>query len=229
MEYATDGTSTTYRKGLLGLPITPRKAIRFERTRAQGEAAGWAPWSISFWRCMGVSFCVFSIVGHWMEIPYCLFNKHFFGIVEADSLVFADPMYPFLVYGIAAVLGALERAYRRRDYRISIRSRGRYRVSYESRIVAAAVFSVEHEHKIQDPCLKLGELAVRSYHVKNILSGIVFGNGRMDIKIPVLDIMSSCHVSVRDEHRESCDELRALSYDIGYLRGIRIVIIGIES
>ncbi|MDO4532130.1 MAG: putative ABC transporter permease [Coriobacteriia bacterium] len=107
MAYATNSNDTTCRKGLLGLPITPRKAIRFERSRVQAEAAGWAPWSVRFWRCMGISFCVFSIVGHWMEIPYCLFNKYFFGIVEADSLVFADPMYPFLVYGIAAVLGAL--------------------------------------------------------------------------------------------------------------------------
>lgn len=88
-------------------PITPMRAVRFERTRAAGEKAGWAPWSVRFWRCMAVAFCVFSIVGHWMEIPYCLFNDWAFGIVDDDSLVFADPMYPFLVYGIAAVLGAL--------------------------------------------------------------------------------------------------------------------------
>ena len=56
---------------------------------------------------MVLAFCAFSILGHWMEIPYCLFNDFFFGIVDDNSLVFADPMYPFLVYGIAAVLGAL--------------------------------------------------------------------------------------------------------------------------
>lgn len=56
---------------------------------------------------MAVAFCAFSIIGHWMEIPYCLFNDWAFNIVDDDSLVFDDPMYPFLVYGIAAVLGAL--------------------------------------------------------------------------------------------------------------------------
>ena len=81
------------------------EAIRLEKKRA--EEAGWAPWSVKFWRCMAIAFCVFSIVGHWIEIPYCLFNDWAFGIVDDDSLVFADPMYPFLVYGIAAVLCAL--------------------------------------------------------------------------------------------------------------------------
>ena len=87
------------------LPITPRRAVTFERARAEG--AGWAPWSMRFWRCMAIGFCVFSVLGHWMEIPYCLFNDWAFGIVDDDSLVFADPMYPFCVYGIASVLGAL--------------------------------------------------------------------------------------------------------------------------
>lgn len=96
-----------YGDGLRGLPVTPARAVRFERSRADAVNAGWAPWSIRFWRCMAVAFCVFSILGHWMEIPYCVFNDWAFGIVNDDSLVFGDPMYPFLVYGIAAVLGAL--------------------------------------------------------------------------------------------------------------------------
>ena len=89
------------------LPITPKRAAGFERTRTDAVQAGWAPWSVRFWRCMAIAFCVFSILGHWMEIPYCLFNDWAFGIVDDDSLVFGDPMYPFMVYGIAAVLGAL--------------------------------------------------------------------------------------------------------------------------
>ena len=56
---------------------------------------------------MAIAFCVFSVVGHWMEIPYCLLMDAAFGIVDDNSLVFRDPMYPFLVYGIAAVLCAL--------------------------------------------------------------------------------------------------------------------------
>lgn len=77
------------------------------RSRILAEAAGWAPWSARFWRCMVIAFCVFSLVGHWMEIPYCLFMDWAFGIVDDDSLVFADPFYPFCVYGMAAVAGAL--------------------------------------------------------------------------------------------------------------------------
>lgn len=52
---------------------------------------------------MIIAFCVFSLVGHWMEIPYCLFNDWAFGIVDPDTQVFADPFIPFPVYGFAAV------------------------------------------------------------------------------------------------------------------------------
>lgn len=63
------------------------------------------PWRTQgFWRDVVFTFCVFSVVGHWMEIPYCLLMDACFGIVEEDSLVFADPFYPFLVYGIGAAL-----------------------------------------------------------------------------------------------------------------------------
>ena len=88
-----------------GPPLTPWRAAWFEKARDGG--IGWAPWSARFWRGMVVAFCVASILGHWMEIPYCLFNRWAFGIVEDDSLVFTHPMYPFLVYGIAAVLCSL--------------------------------------------------------------------------------------------------------------------------
>ena len=88
-------------------PLSPRQALKYEHERQRARDAGWAPWSIRFWRCMAIGFCVFSIVGHWIEIPYCLFNDWAFGIVDDNSLVFTRPFYPFLVYGIASVLGAL--------------------------------------------------------------------------------------------------------------------------
>ena len=101
-----ESPTQTKRKGAR-LPLTPKRAVEFERGREDAIAAGWAPWSVHFWHSMAIAFCVFSILGHWMEIPYCLFNDWAFGIVDDDSLVFEDPMYPFCVYGIAAVLGAL--------------------------------------------------------------------------------------------------------------------------
>lgn len=38
-----------------------------------------------------------------MEILYCSF-MNIFGIVDADSLVWDDPLYPFMVYGIGVLM-----------------------------------------------------------------------------------------------------------------------------
>lgn len=59
-----------------------------------------------FWRNLAVYFCVFSVAGHWMEIAYCSF-MNLFGIVDEDSLVWADPLYPFLVYGVGVAVCAI--------------------------------------------------------------------------------------------------------------------------
>lgn len=62
--------------------------------------------SLAFWRNLAVYFCVFSVVGHWMEIAYCSFMD-MFGIVDDDSLVWVDPFYPFLVYGVGVAICAI--------------------------------------------------------------------------------------------------------------------------
>ena len=72
----------------------------------QDESYGFNPRSFAFWRNNAVYFCLFSVLGHWMEIPYCMFMDQF-GIVDPDSLVWDDPMYPFCVYGVAVVVCAL--------------------------------------------------------------------------------------------------------------------------
>ena len=59
--------------------------------------------TLEFWRNQFVAFAVFSMVGHWVEIPYCLFNLHVFGIVDPNSGVFSDPLEPFCVYGFAII------------------------------------------------------------------------------------------------------------------------------
>lgn len=41
-----------------------------------------------------------------MEILYCSF-MNIFGIVDADSLVRDDPLYPFMVYGIGVLVSAI--------------------------------------------------------------------------------------------------------------------------
>ena len=72
----------------------------------EDELHGYAPESFAFWRNLAVYFCAFSVIGHWMEIAYCSF-MNLFGIVDADSLVWDDPFYPFLVYGVGVVVCAL--------------------------------------------------------------------------------------------------------------------------
>lgn len=73
----------------------------------EDELHGYAPDAFAFWRNLAVYFCVFSVLGHWMEIAYCLFMDVCFGIVEDDSLVWDDPLYPFLVYGVGVVVCAV--------------------------------------------------------------------------------------------------------------------------
>ena len=67
------------------------------------ELGSYTPDRWQFWRNVAVYFCVFSVVGHWLEIVYCSF-MNIFGIVDADSLVWDDPCYPFLVYGVGAAV-----------------------------------------------------------------------------------------------------------------------------
>lgn len=70
------------------------------------ELHGYDPGTFAFWRDLAVQFCAFSVIGHWMEIAYCSF-MNLFGIVDADSLVWDDPLYPFLVYGVGVAVCAL--------------------------------------------------------------------------------------------------------------------------
>ena len=39
----------------------------------EDERYGYEPGSFAFWRNLAVYFCVFSVLGHWMEIVYCSF------------------------------------------------------------------------------------------------------------------------------------------------------------
>ena len=88
---------------------------------AQTEFSGhFEPKRWEFWRCLLICFCLFTLVGHWLEIPYCSF-MNMFDIVEEDYDVWTDPWYhPYWVYGIGAVVMTLliepfkERIIRRR-------------------------------------------------------------------------------------------------------------------
>jgi uncharacterized membrane protein len=66
-----------------------------------------APRTWAFWRSLIASFCIFCLVGHLLEIPYCTFMRNF-GIVADDYAVWTDPWFhPYWVYGIGAVVMTL--------------------------------------------------------------------------------------------------------------------------
>lgn len=50
---------------------------------------------------LAIYFCFLSIIGHLIEIPYCLIGHIFFGLVPDDNGVWGYPFEPFVVYGIA--------------------------------------------------------------------------------------------------------------------------------
>jgi uncharacterized membrane protein len=63
------------------------------------------PKTWAFWRNLIIYFCVFSVVGHWMEAAYCMLIRIGFlpGIYDPDSLIWTEWLYPFPVYGFGMV------------------------------------------------------------------------------------------------------------------------------
>lgn len=61
--------------------------------------------SWGFWRGVILYFFLFSIIGHWMEVPYCWLMDVLFGIVSPDYAAFNDPLVvPYWVYGAGTVV-----------------------------------------------------------------------------------------------------------------------------
>ena len=62
------------------------------------------PKTWAFWRNIIIYFCVFSVVGHWMEAGYCTLIR--FGLIpgtyDPNSQIWSDWLYPFVVYGFGA-------------------------------------------------------------------------------------------------------------------------------
>ncbi len=94
-----------------GLAKRPREVLTqtFDATyhkRMQVEAWDiWKPRTWEFWRNMIIYFCLFSIVGHWMEAGFCLFIKWGIvpGIYDPNSGIWRDYLSPFPVYGVGMV------------------------------------------------------------------------------------------------------------------------------
>lgn len=72
------------------------------------EIGYFAPRTWDFWRALIVCFCAMTLIGHFLEIPYCMLMDSAFGIVDDSYPVWTDPWYhPYWVYGIGAVLMTL--------------------------------------------------------------------------------------------------------------------------
>lgn len=83
---------------------SPMAVFRPHRITEHDEVGFFAPRSWQFWRALVVCFCLATIVGHWLEIPYCLLMDRCFGIVSEGYPVWTDPWYhPYWVYGVGAV------------------------------------------------------------------------------------------------------------------------------
>ncbi len=63
----------------------------------------YAPKTWGFWRTTIFCFAFCSMLGHWLEMPYCAFMG-MFGIVDSDYATLVDPWYyPYWVYGFGAL------------------------------------------------------------------------------------------------------------------------------
>lgn len=88
-------------KAVLVHPFSDEKAqAQLEEHRGYFQPRTWG-----FWRNLIIYFCVFSVVGHWMEAGYCTLIRFGLipGIYDPNSQIWHDWLYPFCVYGFGAV------------------------------------------------------------------------------------------------------------------------------
>ena len=79
----------------------PFSAERVEKRLDAAKESFYNPRTWAFWRSLIMYFCLFSIVGHWMEAAFCLLIKYGIvpGIYDPNSQIWSDWLYPFPVYG----------------------------------------------------------------------------------------------------------------------------------
>ena len=88
-------------KAVLTEPFT----AEVKREELAREISYYQPRTWAFWRNLIMYFCVFSVVGHWMEAAYCTLIRFGIlpGIYDPNSQIWSDWLYPFPVYGVGAV------------------------------------------------------------------------------------------------------------------------------
>lgn len=85
--------------------LTKELTLESEKEEIQHAWELWRPKTWDFWRSMIIYYCLFSIVGHWMEAGYCTLIR--FGIMpgtyDPASGIWSDYLTPFPVYGAGMV------------------------------------------------------------------------------------------------------------------------------
>ena len=89
--------------------VEPFSIERVDRRLDNAKRSFYNPRTWAFWRSIIIYFCLFSIVGHWMEAAFCLLIKYGIvpGIYDPNSQIWSDWLYPFPVYGFGTVACAL--------------------------------------------------------------------------------------------------------------------------
>lgn len=84
--------------------LTQPFSAEIKEKTSKENADYYKPRTWVFWRNIIIYFCVFSVVGHWLEAFYCMFIRLGIlpGIYDPNSQIWSDWLYPFLVYGIGA-------------------------------------------------------------------------------------------------------------------------------
>lgn len=87
------------------LALTQDFDLQLAEKEHEQDKALWSPKTWPFWRNLAMFYCLFSIVGHWMEAAYCTGIRFglFPGIYDPTSQIWSDWLYPFPVYGVGFV------------------------------------------------------------------------------------------------------------------------------
>ncbi len=85
--------------------LTKPFSAETRKAELERDANLFKPRTWPFWRNLLIYFCVFSVVGHWLEAGYCTFIRLGVlpGTYDPNSQIWSDWLYPFVVYGIGAV------------------------------------------------------------------------------------------------------------------------------
>lgn len=88
-------------KAVLVRPFTDERA----QEQLDEQRSFFRPRTWGFWRNLIIYFCVFSVVGHWLEAGFCTLIRFGLipGIYDPNSQIWHDWLYPFCVYGFGAV------------------------------------------------------------------------------------------------------------------------------